>query len=289
VVLIHGIYGSSPDSWTTGSDSIWINKALAGASENKGRLMSYGYHTDIENGRYYTPCGVYHEAEALLEALRKLRTSEITYFFGYPHRHSSVGLLEEAVLRLTAQKQQKWSGHMVGYAKSLTDTIIKVNDAFLGTQMLTQANFINVVSNLHLDLSQQVFPLCMSTTATPFERVVKMDKSNSDLILAGEDGFHPVNDIPDTDWLMGSFTGEQHVALRMIINQASPVQPYQNVDNNWQNPDLLDLPKRKETLIMHMRCSSGAEAASENASFFLDKNKSGTSMLVILDSTIATP
>lgn len=62
----------------------------------------------------------------------------------------------------------------------------------------------------------------------------------------------------------------------MIINQASPVQPYQNVDNNWQNPDLLDLPKRKETLIMHMRCSSGAEAASENASFFLDKNKSGT-------------
>lgn len=45
----------------------------------------------------------------------------------------------------------------------------------------------------------------MSTTATPFERVVKMDKSNSDLILAGEDGFHPVNDIPDTDWLSRLF------------------------------------------------------------------------------------
>lgn len=59
-------------------------------------------------------------------------------------------------MRLMAQKQLRWSGHMVGYAKNLTETIIKVNDAFLGTQMLTQVNFINVVSNLHLDLSQQV-------------------------------------------------------------------------------------------------------------------------------------
>jgi hypothetical protein len=40
--------------------------------------MSYSYQTDIETGRYYTPYGVYQEAEALLEALRKLRTSEIT-------------------------------------------------------------------------------------------------------------------------------------------------------------------------------------------------------------------
>ncbi|KAG5783264.1 hypothetical protein H9Q73_003087 [Fusarium xylarioides] len=318
VVLIHGIYGSSPDSWTTGSDSIWINKALAGASENKGRVMSYGYHADIETGRYFTPCGVYQEAEELLEALRKLWTSEITgakrpihffahdvggtivkaalaiasddqdkyadilyctramYFFGYPHRYSSIGLLEEAVLRLMAQQQQKWSGHMVGYAKSLTETIIKVNDAFLGTQMLTQANFINVVSNLHLDPAQQVFPLSMSTMATPFERVVKMEKSNCDLILAGEDRFHPVNDIADADWLMGGFTDEQHIALRTIINQASPVQPYRRIDEEWKNSDLLELPRRKETLIIHMRCSSGAEAASENASFFLDNNRSGT-------------
>ncbi|PNP78022.1 hypothetical protein FNYG_08748 [Fusarium nygamai] len=318
VVLIHGIYGSSPDSWTIGSDTIWINKALARASENKGRIMSYGYHTGIDTGRYYTPCGVYQEAEALLEALRELRTPEIMgsrrpiyffshdvggtimkaalamasdhqdkygdilyctramYFFGYPHRHSSIGLLEEAVLRLMARQQQKWSGHMIGYAKSHTETIIKVNDAFLGTQMLTQANFINVVSNLHLDPAQQVFPLSMSTMATPFERVVKMEKSNCDLILATEDGFHPVNGIADADWLMGGFTDEQHVALRKIINQASPVLPYQNIDDSWQIPDLLDLPKRKETIIMHMRCSSCAEAASENASFFLDQNRSGT-------------
>ncbi|KAF5974771.1 ankyrin 1 [Fusarium coicis] len=319
VVLIHGIYGSSPESWTSGSDTIWINKALAGAqTESKGQIMSYGYHTDIETGRYYTPSGVYREAEALLEALRKLRTSEITgarrpihffahdvggtimkaalamasdrqdkygdvlyctramYFFGYPHRNSSIDLLEEAVLRLMTQQHQKWSGHMVEYAKGLTKTIIKVNDAFLGTQMLTQANFINVVSNLHLDQAQQVFPLSMSTMATPFERVVKMEKANCDLILPTEDGFHPVNDIADADWLMGGFTDEEHVALRKIINQASPVLPYQNVDENWQNPDLLDLPKRKETMIMHMSCSSGAETASENASFFLDQNRSGT-------------
>ncbi|KAF4501632.1 ankyrin 1 [Fusarium agapanthi] len=318
VVLIHGIYGSSPDSWTAGSDTIWINKALAGASESKGRIMSYGYHTDIENGRYHTPCGVYQEAEALLEALRKLRTSDITvarrpihffshdvggtivkaalamasddqdkygdilyctramYFFGYPHRYSSVGLLEEAILRFTALQQQKWSGHMVEYAKSLTETIIKVNDAFLGTRMLTQANLINVVSNLHLDPAQQVFPICMSTMATPFERVVKMEKANCDLIVAGEDGVHPVNDIADGDWLMGDLTDDEHVALRKMISQASPVQPYRRIDEDWQNSDLLELPKRKEALIMHMRCSSTTEAETENATYFLDKNRSGT-------------
>ncbi|KAG4285125.1 hypothetical protein FPRO06_06385 [Fusarium proliferatum] len=318
VILVHGIYGSSPNSWTTeGSDTIWINKALAGASENKGRILSYGYRTDIEAGRYYTPCGVYQEAEALLEALRKLRTSEIMetrrpihffshdvggtivkaamalassahdkyadilyctramYFFGYPHRYSSFGLLEEAVLRLMAQQHQKWSGHMVGYAKSLTVTTIKVNDAFLGTQMLTQVNFINVVSNRHLYPAQQIFPLCMSTMAIPFERVVKMEKSNCDLILATEDGYHPVNDLADGDWLMGDLTDDQHVALRKMISQASPVQPYQKVDEDWHNSDLLELPKQKEALIMHMRCSSGTEAETENASYFLDKNRSG--------------
>lgn len=42
-----------------------------------GRIMSYGYHTDVEKGRYYSPYGIYQEAEALLEALRELRTPEI--------------------------------------------------------------------------------------------------------------------------------------------------------------------------------------------------------------------
>lgn len=37
--------------------------------------------------------------------------------------------------------------------------------------------------------------------ATPFERVVKMEKPNCDLILAGEDGSHPVNDVSYLDWL----------------------------------------------------------------------------------------
>jgi hypothetical protein len=41
----------------------------------------------------------------------------------------------------------------------------------------------------------------MSTMATPFERVLKMDKPNCDLILAGEDGIHPVHDACYSDWL----------------------------------------------------------------------------------------
>lgn len=60
-----------------------------------------------------------------------------------------------------------------------------------------------------------------------------------------------------------------------MINQASPVQPYQKIDEDWHNSDLLGLPKQKEALIMHMRCSFDTETETENASYFLDKNRSG--------------
>lgn len=74
---------------------------------------------------------------------------------------------------------------------------------------------------------------------------------------------------------VGDLNDEQRVALRKVINQASPVLPYLQADEDWQHPDLLDLPERAKTIIVHMRCSSGAEAATENASFFLN-NRSGT-------------
>lgn len=52
----------------------------------------------------------------------------------------------------------------------------------------------------------------MSTMATPFERVVKMEKANRDLILVGEDGVHPVNDIADGDWLSRLFIDQKTIA-----------------------------------------------------------------------------
>jgi hypothetical protein len=127
------------------------------------------------------------------------------YFFGYPHRCPDPGKLEDAILRLMAEEGPRWPGGMLNYARSLKDTVLEVNDSFLQTQILTQANFINVVST-HQDPVQQIFPLSMSTMATPFERVVKMESPHSDLILAGSDGSHPVNDIADSDWLSKSAT-----------------------------------------------------------------------------------
>ncbi|KAF5542954.1 ankyrin 1 [Fusarium napiforme] len=256
--------------------------------------MSYGYHTDIGKGRYYSIPGMHQEAAALLEALREFRTPEIkktrrpiyffshdvggtivkACFFGYPHRCSSTDLLEEAVMRLLAQKSHHWSGNMIWYAKNLTQTIIKLNDAFLRTQLLTQANLINVVSNLTLYPALQIFPLSISTMGIPSERVVEMDEPNDDLVVAEEDGDHPVNGIADTDWFVGNLTDLQHAALRKLTNQASPVLPFRKVDPDWQHPELIELQKRKETLLMHIRCSSGTEEVTETASFFLHRNKS---------------
>jgi hypothetical protein len=74
---------------------------------------------------------------------------------------------------------------------------------------------------------------------------------------------------------VGDLNNEQHAALRKLINQASPVLPYRHVDEGWQHPDLIDIPERTGTVIVHMRCSSGADAVTENASYFLHQ-RSGT-------------
>ncbi|OBS20434.1 hypothetical protein FPOA_06804 [Fusarium poae] len=317
-VVIHGISSQSSKRCDLDTITPFIRDTLKGVAEEQGRIITWGYYRNVEEGRYYTPDGVYKEAEDMLDYLCDLRTSEIKemrrpiyffshdiggtivkaiqalslaskhgtqyseifectramYFFGYPHRCPNPGILEDAILRIMAQESLGWPGGMLNYARSLRDTILDVNDSFLQTQILTQANFINVVST-HQDPVQQIFPFSMSTMGTPFERVVKMESPHSDLILAGSDGSHPVNDIADLDWLTGGLTDKQHVAFRKLVNQASPVFPYRKIDTSWQHPDLLELPKVNKNYIIHMRCSHGADELSENASFFLDNHRKG--------------
>jgi hypothetical protein len=72
---------------------------------------------------------------------------------------------------------------------------------FVQRERLEQIKLYDILTVL-----TKIFPLSMSTMATPFERVVKMESPHSDLILAGSDGSHPVNDIADSDWLSKSAT-----------------------------------------------------------------------------------
>ncbi|KAL6912633.1 hypothetical protein FSST1_010393 [Fusarium sambucinum] len=313
-VFVHGISAQSAARSSLDISAPFLRKALNGVGESIGRVLTWTYDTNIDSGKYYTPDGVYEEAEELLDFLIHSRKSKIkearrplyffshdiggtlvkaalsiaskhgkkyadifectraVYFFGYPHRCPNPSILQEAVLRLLAVEPVDWPGSTLHYARSLTDTILEVNDSFLQTQILTQANFVNVVSTVQ-DPGQQVFPISMSTMGTPFERVVKMESSHSNLIVEGTDGPHPVNEIADSDWLNGDLTDKQHIAFRKIVNLASPVFPYRKVDTSWQYPDLLDLQKVNKDYIVHMRCTGRAEEVSENASLFLDKHK----------------
>ncbi|KAM0350446.1 hypothetical protein ACHAP4_010013 [Fusarium culmorum] len=98
------------------------------------------------------------------------------------------------------------------------------------------------------------------------------------------DESHPFNNVADSDWLCGDLTEEQHVALRKVIGQASPVFPYQDIDTSWQHPDLLELPKANDNCIIHMRCSHGADRLSENAAFFINNHSTGPLLYMKFDT-----
>ncbi|UZP40540.1 hypothetical protein NXS19_008356 [Fusarium pseudograminearum] len=301
-------------------------KALDGVGEGHGRQLFYEYHTDVVNGIYYTPDGVYKEAEALLNLLSEHRTPKIketrrpiyffshdiggtivkaalslasknrsqyadildctraVCFFAYPHRCPNQSLLQDAMLRLMSEEPLRWSGNMLDYAKSLSETILHVNDNFLQTQILTQAKMMNVVYTFDQDPEKQVFPLSMCIMGIPSERVIKIESPYSGLMVPWFDDTHPFNHVADSDWLCGDLTDEQQVALRKIINQASPVFPYEDIDTSWQHPDLLELPEANENCIIHMRCTHRSDRLSENAAFFINDHSTGPLLYMKFDA-----
>lgn len=140
----------------------------------------------------------------------------------------------------------------------------------------------------------------MSIMGIPSERVVKIESPHSGLMVPWFDESHPFNNVADSDWLCkspseltqavtdnvlgGDLTEEQHVALRKVIGQVSPVFPYQDIDTSWQHPDLLELPKANDNCIIHMRCSHGADRLSENAAFFINNHSTGPLLYMKFDT-----
>ncbi|EKJ75841.1 hypothetical protein FPSE_04021 [Fusarium pseudograminearum CS3096] len=326
VILVSGIKVESPVKWKGNNGAAFIRKALDGVGEGHGRQLFYEYHTDVVNGIYYTPDGVYKEAEALLNLLSEHRTPKIketrrpiyffshdiggtivkaalslasknrsqyadildctraVCFFAYPHRCPNQSLLQDAMLRLMSEEPLRWSGNMLDYAKSLSETILHVNDNFLQTQILTQAKMMNVVYTFDQDPEKQVFPLSMCIMGIPSERVIKIESPYSGLMVPWFDDTHPFNHVADSDWLCGDLTDEQHVALRKIINQASPVFPYEDIDTTWQHPGLLELAEANDNCIIHIRCSHGADRLSENAAFFINNHSTGPLLYMKFDT-----
>lgn len=81
VVAVHGIHGESRATWfqrpPNWAPSTWLPGAFSDATSKPGRVAFYGYDTSENSGRCYTLSGVYQEAEALLDELLSLRTSDM--------------------------------------------------------------------------------------------------------------------------------------------------------------------------------------------------------------------
>ncbi|WXC64926.1 hypothetical protein SNK03_010735 [Fusarium graminearum] len=182
VILVPGINSERPVRWKRNNGAAFIRKALDGVGEGHGRQSFYEYHTDVVNGKYYTPDGVYKEAEALLNLLHEHRTPKIKemrrplYFFSHDiggtivkaalslaskQRSQYADILDctravDAVLRLMSEDPLRWSGSTLHYARSLSETILDVNENFLQIHILTQAKMTNVVYTFDQDPEKQV-------------------------------------------------------------------------------------------------------------------------------------
>ncbi|KAF5012795.1 hypothetical protein FDECE_1157, partial [Fusarium decemcellulare] len=206
-----------------------------------------------------------------------LHCTRTLVFFGYPHRYETRGFLEESISRLLIQLPNRpYKGDMTRVVQSLTDATIELNDAFIHTRLLTQANLVNVVST-YTDPAQKGFVLdpWMACMDIPLERQLKRDLENGRLSLQLQDEVHPLYGFSNDDWLGGNLPDHLGPMLRQLLDQASPIYPLMRNEQVESFPELDGLASSSEDRIIHLRCPSRSISAwvSERARIFLQSAK----------------
>ncbi|KAF5020075.1 hypothetical protein F66182_7917 [Fusarium sp. NRRL 66182] len=163
VVAIHGLHGRSRTAWGSPGQSpyqSWLDTEFPGLPGHSGRVMLYGYDPGDRTGKTWTSYGVFKEAEALLEALLIMRTPEIMakrrplWFIS----QDIGGLIVKAQQALTlATRRNRKYGDILNCTRSLV--IIEVNDVFVQTRFLVQANLFNLCPTLEQRLINQTPPV----------------------------------------------------------------------------------------------------------------------------------
>ncbi|KAL6354269.1 hypothetical protein LRP88_11595 [Fusarium phalaenopsidis] len=277
VVAIHGMHSWSRNAWVRNPRGpqfeSWLDTKFNNLPDHSGRVMLYGYDPGDRSGKTFTSQGVYEEAEALLDALMEFRTPEIRVFFGYPHRYETRGFLEEGISRLLSPMQYRpYVGNLLRTTKSLAQIVIEVNDAFLQTRLLTQANLVNVISTNPPD-QVRVFEQSMSTMGIPFERRFSLEQPNHWLTSQPSGVTHAFCDGPNQEWLSPEMPDHLYPALRQLLDQASPIYPHMKTEVIESFSELDDLIDPFDNQIIHLRCThantSTTAWVSERARLYL--------------------
>ncbi|KAJ4244400.1 hypothetical protein NW762_014528 [Fusarium torreyae] len=227
--------------------------------------------------------GLIVKAALVLASRNESKYSDILHctrslvFFNYPHRYVSRGYLEEAISRhLTSLRWRPHPWNLLRATKSLSQTIIEVNDAFIHTQLITQANLVNISP---IPEEATIFPPFMTSMDLPFEIILRLDRPHSLLTTPLPETAHEFCQLPTVDWLMGDLPDRLHPSLRQLINQIPPIYPYQKPEANYGTsfPELNDFLKSGPEKIVHLRCLSNNPCATgrvaQRARMFLQDMK----------------
>ncbi|KAF4961922.1 hypothetical protein FSARC_9963 [Fusarium sarcochroum] len=184
-------------------------------------------------------------------------------FFSYPHRYVSRGFLEEGVSRhISSLRWRPYIWNLSKATKSLSQTIIDVNDAFTHTQLITQVNLVNISPTPEQSTVFSPFMTCMSIA---FETCLRLNRAHHLLVVQPEDTVHEFCKLPNMDWLVGDLPDHLHASLRQLINQVPPIYPYNKSEGNYTLafPQLDDFLKSGPEQIVHLRCASNNPYATE--------------------------
>ncbi|KAF4967444.1 hypothetical protein FSARC_5017 [Fusarium sarcochroum] len=314
VVAIHGVHGQSRESWCSPppepAGNTWLSTVFSAVAPKKARVILYGYDKTEEKGGCYTLPGVYKEAQNLLLKLVELRTQEVMLlilvsknqpkfpdlfhsirglvFFGYPHRSFSNNDLEEQLYALLSVRDELYQyGNVMRLTKSLSETILEVNEDFLQTQWMTQAIIVNIRSSSEdftkrvsetgsnvviiprLIISIKVFEESAAITGAPSESRMTINRPHQE-ITHGERAANILTSVLNRDWLVTEIPPDRVDALNQLLNQAAPIFPWSEDEGCDDLKELVDLTKSNANQILHVRCPQQTALTSTRIVRYLD-------------------
>ncbi|KAI0099324.1 ankyrin repeat-containing domain protein [Nemania sp. FL0031] len=217
LVAVHGLYGSSTETWGSSGSVTWLTEKLT-AKSLKGRVLLYSYHDDSTTlERLSTRQAVRREALHLLGRIAKFRKDQdpplplvfvaldfggivvkealiqasmngsdfasiractrLLAFIGCPHRWKDAEDLESKITKFILSKDS--STFTPRQARALANTTTLVNNLFLQTRMLIQATVVNAYSTA--SAATGFFNQSTATFDVPMELRCGLDKSSNDL------------------------------------------------------------------------------------------------------------
>ncbi|KAH8820739.1 ankyrin repeat-containing domain protein [Xylogone sp. PMI_703] len=279
IVAVHGFHSQGKEVWKGAEKQSWLADVATENSWN-ARVLQYYYDPKKITASLYTRNAIRREALTLLEKLTELRQknennqlpglafiahdvgglivkealviagqsgngyAEIKFshltliFLGYPHQSASAQHMETNIARFLFAGDDL--NPTVNEIKSLANTFITVNGAFLQTGVPTRANIFSIRST-EQPLREMVFDNSTTLLRVPYEQSYGLKVSHNGLSQYYDDEVYKARIVQTMNRVISSswYPAQVLPVIEAIESQASPAYPQITVSDNLGKFDSL--------------------------------------------------